>query len=110
MKTSTVAPGGGDVAIAEIDRVFDENVAVLDLALTLDGAWMGSLGVMLRGAALGSGMWFRTRGAVRDVCPWLKPDQSTELRFSVEGRTYRLQAAGRSAVMFDDLWLGLSAI
>jgi hypothetical protein len=110
MKATSVPAGADSLAIAEIDRVFDQDVAVLDFALGLDGAWLSSLGVMLRGAAFGSGMWFRTRGTARDVCPWLKPEQSTELRFEVDGTRYGLQAAGRSAVLFDDLWLEISIV
>lgn len=104
---ASLGPSVKEAKVAEVDRLIDAGIYSLDLGLSIDGTFIASLGILLRGHGPGSMIWWRWRAAQADVGYWLTDHKSHEVIVQARDRIYRFQVTGQGSVGYDDISIAL---
>jgi hypothetical protein len=108
LDASSVGKAVSGKQIMSVPRAIDNQMYVLDTSLTIDGIYIASLQLMLRGHGVGSMIWWRWRKAAEEVGYWLTDHVSHGTKIAARGRTYSFTVTGKGTFGYDDVHISLT--
>ena len=107
MLTHVGRPGQTD-KIGILNRNLDDNGSA-DLALSVGGSYVGSLGILLAGHVFGSAMWYRHRTG-NGAMGWTSDREDHSVRTVTAAGTFTLTVTANSVFLgYDDIAVNLAS-